>query len=59
MVEFNSDGKVAGIGAKLQRPKPRRAVTGLDFYHEQMADIEARVKTPVCGRLEIIDLNME
>jgi glucose-1-phosphate thymidylyltransferase len=57
VVEFDGDGKPAGLVEKPQRPKSPYAVTGLYFYDNSVCEIAAGLKPSDRDELEITDIN--
>lgn len=57
VAEFDAGGTVISLEEKPLHPKSSYAVTGLDFYDSQAADLAQSLKPSPRGELEITDLN--
>lgn len=57
VVEFDSEGRPAGIVEKPKQPKSNWAVTGLYFYGPDVCDVAAGLERSPRGELEITDVN--
>lgn len=57
MVEFDDDGRVAGLEEKPEKPKSSYAVPGLYFYDNSVVARAKALKPSPRGELEITDLN--
>lgn len=59
VVEFNSDGSVAGIEEKPANPKSSYAVPGFYIFDRQCIEIAEKIKPSARGELEITDIQNE
>jgi glucose-1-phosphate thymidylyltransferase len=57
VAEFDAHQRTISIEKKPKSPKSNYAVTGLYFYHQQVCDIAADIRTSHRGELEITDVN--
>lgn len=57
VMEFDNDGKIAGIEEKPEKPKSTVAVTGLYVYPNDVFDVIPTLKPSARGELEITDVN--
>ena len=57
VIEFDADGRPAGIVEKPHTPRSHWAVTGLYFYDSRVTEFARRLKPSPRGELEITDVN--
>ena len=57
VVTFNAKGQAVDISEKPEKPMSNYALTGLDFYDNDVCEIAKTVKKSPRGELEITDIN--